>query len=351
MENVVTAERMFRNSYRYLFILLLAAYSLINTLFVVGDKLFDFPVPVPTLFFLLLVVVGGIWELNRLIEYGIEKMQGRFTAKIHPLIILFSVSQINAIIVSAAGLCGAYLLLGRTLTLNIEHYKLVLAFGFRVNLFLNCVNAIWYFMERARRAEVRAEQFKKASIEAKFEALRSQINPHFLFNCLNALSNLVYKDADTSARFVSQLSNVYRYLLYSHDRKIVSLQEELDFIDSYLFLLKIRFGDNISIVKEVATDRNKFHIAPATLQMLIENAIKHNVVSWKTPLRIEITSLNGSITVSNNLQEKQIKEPSAFIGLKNIKRRYEFLSSKPVEIRKTDAEFIVKIPLLEIDPG
>lgn len=342
---------MFRHTYRYLFILLLAAYSLFNTLFVVGDRLFDFPVPVPTLFIILFVVVGGIWELNRIAEYGIEKVQGRFDQKIHPLILLFAVSQINAVIASALGLWGAYLLLGRTLSWNTEHYKLVIAFGFRVNLFLNSVNAIWYFMERARKAEVRAEQFKKSSIEAKFEALRNQINPHFLFNCLNALSNLVYKDADTSARFISQLSNVYRYLLYSHERKIVSLQEELDFIDSYLFLLKIRFGDNIHIIKNIATDLNRFHIAPATLQMLIENAIKHNVVSWKAPLKIEIVSLNGSITVVNNLQEKQVKEPSAYVGLKNIKRRYEFLSNKPVEIKKTDIQFIVKIPLVEVDPG
>ena len=197
--------------------------------------------------------------------------------------------------------------------------------------------------------EVRAEQFEKDSIEARFEALRSQINPHFLFNCLNALSNLVYKDADTSARFIAQLSNVYRYLLYSQERKIVSLQEELEFIDSYLYLLKIRFGENIFISKHITTDAEKFHIAPATLQMLIENAIKHNVVSGKLPLKISIISCTGSITVSNTLQEKHVKDPSAYIGLKNIKKRYEFLSSKPVEIVKTENEFIVKVPLVQVD--
>ena len=138
-------------------------------------------------------------------------------------------------------------------------------------------------------------------------------------------------------------------MLSSQQRKIVSLQEELDFIDSYSFLIKIRFGENIAIVKDIATDVEKFHIAPATLQMLIENAIKHNVVSGKAPLRIHITSRNGSITVTNNLQEKKIKEPSAYVGLKNIARRYEFLSDKPVEITRTDHDFIVKVPLLQLE--
>jgi two-component system, LytTR family, sensor kinase len=342
---------MFRIKYRYLLVLLLAAYSLVNILWVVGDKLFDFPVPIPVLFGLLLAVVLIIWELNRLAEQRLDTLSRLVHHKAHPLVILFIVSQFNAMIAAAVALFAAYLVLGRAPAWNTAHYTLVVAFGFRVNLFLNCLNAIWYFVDRYRAAEVRAEQFKKDSIEAQFEALRNQINPHFLFNCFNALSNLVYKDADTSARFIAQLANVYRYLLYSRERKIVPLQTELEFIDSYLYLLKIRFGDNISVVKNITTDVVNFHIAPATLQMLIENAIKHNVVSGKAPLRIHITALNGSITISNNLQEKQIKEPSAFVGLKNIEKRYEFLSHKPVEIMKTDGEFVVKVPLVQIEPS
>jgi len=342
---------MFRVKYRYAFILLLAVYSLFNILLVVGDKLFEFPIPPGILFTLLLVVVFGIWELNRIAESQLEKLHQLSGKKVHPLIILFLTSQVNSTVAAAVGLMILYPAMGMDITWNPDHYKLIVAFAFRVNLFLNCLNAIYYFMDKFKKAEVTAEQFKKASIEAQFEALRNQINPHFLFNCLNALSNLVYKDSDTSAKFIAQLSNVYRYLLYSQERKIVSLHEELDFIDSYLFLLKIRFGENISIVKNITTDIEKFHIAPATLQMLIENAIKHNVVSVNAPLKIEIVSFNGSITVANNLQEKRIKEPSAYIGLKNIIKRYEFLSSKPVEIKKTEQEFIVKVPLVQVEPA
>lgn len=342
---------MFRNRYRYAFILLLAAYSLLNILLVVGDKLFEFPIPTVILFGHLLIVVFFVWELNRLAERKLDSIYNLPDVKIHPLILLFVISQLNAVISAAVGLFAVYVALGMDLGWNPDHYKLVVAFAFRVNLFLNCLNAIYFFMEKSKSAELKAEQFKKASIEAQFEALRSQINPHFLFNCLNALSNLVYKDADTSAKFIAQLSNVYRYLLYSQESKIVSLQEELEFVDSYLYLLKIRFGENIFIIKNITTDVERFHIAPATLQMLIENAIKHNVVSGKTPLKISISASNGSITVSNNLQEKEIKEPSAHVGLKNIRKRYEFLSSKPVEITKTEEEFIVKIPLVKVKPG
>ncbi|SKC63963.1 Histidine kinase [Ohtaekwangia koreensis] len=340
---------MFRSKYRYVFVILLAAYSLVNILWVVGDKLFEFSVPTSFLFLLLLQVIIVTWELNRLVENNLHKLRGLAGEKIHPLVILFLLSQLNAVIAALTGLGTAYIALGHDSAWSIEHYKLMVAFAFRVNLFLNCINAIYFFLQKSRDAEVRAEQFKKDSIEARFEALRNQINPHFLFNCLNALSNLVYKDADTSARFIAQLSNVYRYLLYSQERKIVSLQEELEFIDSYVYLLKIRFGENISISKHITTDADKFHIAPATLQMLIENAIKHNIVSGKSPLRINITSMNGSITVANNLQEKKVKEASAYVGLKNIKKRYEFLSTKPVEITKTKNEFIVKVPLVQVD--
>jgi LytS/YehU family sensor histidine kinase len=163
------------------------------------------------------------------------------------------------------------------------------------------------------------------------------------------LSSLVYKDADTSAKFIGQLSNVYRYLLYNQDKKVVTLKEELEFLESYLFLLKIRFGENLVVLNNITCDTDKYYVPPVVLQMLIENAIKHNVVSKKSPLEIMLKSENSSLTVSNNLQEKEVKEESTYIGLKNIKSRYLFLSNKTVNIEKTDEWFNVKIPLLELD--
>jgi sensor histidine kinase YesM len=334
--------------YRYLFILLLAIYSFLNIRYTVGDKLFDFDVPFAALFGTLFIVVFGIWELNRLAELRLTWIGKKFNNRIHPLIILFFISIINVVVVCFITMEALYPLLGLPIRIETAHLTLLVAFGFRVNLFLNCVNAIVYYMDRYKRIQLEAEQLKKASIEARLEALRNQINPHFLFNSLNVLSSLVYKDADTSAKFIEQLSNVYRYLLYNQDKKVVTVKEELEFIQSYLYLLKIRFGENLIIKNEIKTDSEKFYIAPAVLQMLIENAIKHNVVSKKNPLEIRLYSQNGSLIVSNNFQEKAIKEESTQIGLKNIQSRYLFLSNKEVEIQNSEGRFSVKIPLLEV---
>jgi two-component system, LytTR family, sensor kinase len=335
----------FSNRYRFLYIFLLSAYSYLNILFTVGDSFFDFKILSFQLFGVLSSVVFGIWELNRLVEKGINKNP---PTAIHPLIVLFFISMINVVLVSILSLAFVYVALGMPLVFNFTHVKLLLAFGFRVNLFLNCVNAIVYFMNKLKKSQLEAEQLKKISIEAQFEALRNQINPHFLFNCFNVLSSLVYKDADTSSKFIAQLSNVYRYLLYNQEKKVVLLKDELGFIESYLFLLKIRFGENIVIENKIDRESEDQYVAPAVLQMLIENAIKHNVVSRKNPLRIRIFSRTGFIVIANNLQEKETKEESTQVGLQNIQSRYEFLSDEKVKIEKTELEFKVSIPLLQL---
>jgi len=338
----------FKVRYRYLIILALSVYSYLNIRYTVGDKLFDFAIPTPALFATLTVVVFGVWELNRLVQRKLKVLTDFFKHRIHPLIILFILSLVNVAVVCFTTMQALYLVLGMPVQINTGHLMLLMAFGFRVNLFLSCLNAIVFFMNKLTKSELEAEQFKKISIESKFEALRNQINPHFLFNSFNVLSTLVYKDADLATNFIDQLSNVYRYLLNNQKNKVVTLNEELDFIESYLFLLHIRFGENLLIKNEITTDGDKFYVAPAVLQMLIENAIKHNIVSRKNPLEIRLHSENGSIVVSNTLQEKGIKEDSTQIGLRNIQGRYVFLSDKKVKIEKTQNQFIVKIPLLEV---
>lgn len=339
---------MFRIRYRYVFILSLGVYSYFNILYTVGERLFDFPLPDHFLFLILLLVISGIWELNRFIEIRLGNTQSIFHRRVHPLLILFLFSMINVIIVSAIGIQLLYYFLDMPLQLNTDHLKLLTAFGFRVNLFLNCINAIVFYMTRLRNTQLESEQFKKNLIEAQYEALRNQINPHFLFNCFNVLSTLVYKDADTASKFISQLSVVYRYLLYNQEKRIVLLKEELVFMDAYLFLLKIRFGENIEITNQIKKIDENFYVAPAVLQMLVENAIKHNVISRKLPLRITFSVQKGYLIVINNLQEKAVKEESLQIGLNNIKNRYAFLSDRPVSVLKNENSFIVSVPLLEV---
>ena len=333
---------------RYFFMLVLSVYSYANIRYTVGDKLFDFAIPQIDLFLALTVVVFGVWELNRLTERQLEALSAFFQHRIHPLILLFSFSLLNVALVCFVVMEALYAVLRMPVQVNAAHLTLLMAFGFRVNLFLNCINAIVFFMNKLKRTQIEAEQFKKSSIEARFEALRNQINPHFLFNSFNVLSSLVYKDQDTAARFIEQLSNVYRYLLNNQDRKVVPLKDEIAFIESYIYLLKIRFGDNLLVQNEIRKNGDHLHVAPAVLQMLIENAIKHNVVSRKSPLEIVLRSENGTIEVSNNLQEKEVKEESTQTGLKNIQDRYVFLTDKKVVIERSNSRFAVKIPLLEL---
>jgi len=202
------------------------------------------------------------------------------------------------------------------------------------------------FLRNWRKAALEAETLKKESAVARYESLKSQINPHFLFNSLNALTNLVYEDQDKAAKFIKQLSEVYRYVLDTREKEVVTLQEELSFVKSYLFLQQIRFGDNLKV--KLNLNHVDGRIAPLALQLLLENAIKHNVISSDDPLSIEIYSQDGFVCVANNLQKKTLtSENASGLGLDNIKSRYKFLTEKEIFISDSNGKFLVKLPLIE----
>ena len=334
---------MFRHKYRYLFILLLALYSYLNILFTEGDKLFGFS-PSPFLFFgIILVLVFLIWEGNRYIEKLIE----RFLPKWHHLLKFFLASVVWVVIISA----GTTLFIQETQQLTAESnltFKLALGFTFRVNLFLHSINAIVFFMNKSKKADLEKEMLLKESAEARFAALRNQINPHFLFNSFNVLSTLVHKNPETASKFIEQLSKVYRYLLSNQNNRVVTLQQELDFLDAYIYLLKIRFGNNLNINNEIDSQES-LHIAPATLQMLIENAIKHNIVSKSKPLNIHLYKNGKYFVIENDVQLKAVKEDSTNTGLSNIRQRYNYLCGKDTVIVNSNGKFTVKIPVLNLN--
>jgi hypothetical protein len=201
------------------------------------------------------------------------------------------------------------------------------------------------FLLNWRQAAMEAKNYQTESIAAKYESLKNQVNPHFLFNSLNALTNLVYDDPDKAARFINQLSEVYRYVLDTKDQEVVPLERELEFLNAYLYLQQIRFGDKLSV--SIGRTSAGIYVAPLALQMLIENAIKHNVVSEEDPLNITIAVDNQYIIVKNNLQPRiGFIEPSAGVGLENICRRYEFLTKDQLRIVKSENYFEVSVPLL-----
>ncbi len=191
------------------------------------------------------------------------------------------------------------------------------------------------------------ERFKIENAEFKFEMLRNQVNPHFLFNSLNTISSLIYENQDIAAEYIRKLSRVYRYVLEQKEKELIKLKTELDFIKAYIYLYELRFTNMLTFEISISDESNDCFIAPMTLQMLIENAVKHNIVSKKKPLTIKISSTDKYLLVSNNLQKKQIKEYSSELGLKNIKNRYAFISDKEVIVEETNECFSVKIPLIK----
>ena len=199
-----------------------------------------------------------------------------------------------------------------------------------------------------RKAAIEAEQLKTEKLASRYQSLKDQLNPHFLFNSLNALSNLVYEDSDKSAHFIQQLSKIYRYVLDVQQEELVSLDKELDFARSYLTLQKIRFED--SLLYDISVNGTQgLMLPPLSLQLLLENAVKHNIASMAKPLNIHIQQKGDLLLVSNDFQPKAGKlEESAGVGLENIMKRYELLTERKPEVVKGNGKFIVTLPLLTI---
>ncbi|UFH53003.1 sensor histidine kinase [Spirosoma sp. KNUC1025] len=200
---------------------------------------------------------------------------------------------------------------------------------------------------RLEDVQLRAERLEKENIQAQFAALKSQVNPHFLFNSLSILSSLVHVDSELSEKFIDQLSRAYRYILEQKDNERVLLKTELEFIQAYRFLLNIRFENKFDVFIDVSeSDQVQFSIAPLTIQLLVENAVKHNRMSTRDPLQVYIYLEDECLVVQNNLHPRPQSENSTGVGLQNIITRYALLTDQPVWVGESDGNFIVKVPLL-----
>jgi len=204
------------------------------------------------------------------------------------------------------------------------------------------------FYIQLQRTEAEKASLERQNLESQLEGLRSQVNPHFLFNSLNTLTYLIPEDADKAVRFVQQLSKVYRYVLESRDTRLIPLHEELTFLKSYVFLQHERFGDNLVVEMHGLEDRENTLIVPLTLQILFENAIKHNIISAEKPLKVEVIAENAHLVVRNNLQKKNQVMDSTGVGLQNIRDRYRMLADKEVGVIASQQYFTVVLPLIEV---
>lgn len=203
-----------------------------------------------------------------------------------------------------------------------------------------------YFYKYYKEKQVKEQKIIAGSASARFDALKNQLDPHFLFNSLNVLTSLIEEDPDQAQKFTTSLSKVYRYVLEQKNKDLVTVDEELNFARTYVRLLKMRFEDSIIFdIPEKCTQPDA-KIVPLSLQLLLENAVKHNVVTSSKPLHIKVFEQGGMLVVSNNLQEKQVVKKSSGVGLQNIRQRYQILTDRGVIINKTNSDFSVSLPML-----
>jgi sensor histidine kinase YesM len=243
-------------------------------------------------------------------------------------------------------------------------YFLYLKFVFNINMFDSFNRWIWqmvisllisllitisfylaYFFKWWRIATVNEEKLKQEAIQLRYDALKSQVNPHFLFNSLSVLSSLVDTDTAKAKQFIQQFSDIYRYVLDQKDKELVTLEEEIKFVKSYINLHQIRHDE--SLIISIDIDNLSGFIIPLSLQTLLENCFKHNIISEEKPLTVKLWRENDFIVIQNNLQKRRVIKDSNGIGLETISKRYEYISQHPMEIVQDENHFTVKVPIIK----
>lgn len=192
-------------------------------------------------------------------------------------------------------------------------------------------------------------ELEREKLKTQLLALQQQVNPHFLFNSLNALSELMHEDLEKADEFVAHFSNVYRYVLEINDESVVTLKQELAFLESYVFLQKIRFGDNLEVSWDLSKKAVQAFIPPLSLQLLFENAIKHNTISTEHPLKVQVKDVLNKLLITNNLQTRKTIPKGTGTGLNNLKEKYRLISNQIPEFKVKDGQYIASIPLLNLE--
>ena len=228
-------------------------------------------------------------------------------------------------------------------------YRQMIFISIVLSLIVTAIHTGSHLLLNWKKSIIEAAELKQTTLQSQLQSLKLQLDPHFMFNNFSTLSSLIAENQAGAQDFLDSLSEVHRYMLYNLDKNIISLKEELDFISSYIYLIKIRFAENLNIDITGMENFLDKGIPPTTLQLLIENAVKHNIASRSHPLHIRIFPEDNYILVVNNIQKMPSPISSSKIGLKNITNRYKLLSAKAPEIIQTDFNFIVKVPLLPIN--
>ncbi len=340
---------MFNHRYRYYFILLISFATYFSTVLCEVYKYFKIEIEWYHALSTITLVTLFIAEAGRLFQPFFVKQIAATQNKISGLIYyFFTCSLLTVILTTAIVITESTILHNYSLESSIIPLKLNLIYGVLINLLFHLLNAIFFYFKEYKVKLLEAEQLKSTTAQAELQVIKSQINPHFLFNNLNVLSSLVMQNNAEANKFIEAFSQVYRYILNNQNKELVELKTELDFIKPYIFLLEKRFSQGIKITIDIPVKYEHSFIIPASLQMLIENAIKHNIATRIKPLNILLhANGNNTLEVSNNLQLRETVENSTEIGLNNITKRYLLVSGRDVLVNKTNDAFTVTLPLLD----
>ncbi len=287
-----------------------------------------------------------LWELNRFIFIKLRGIYKQPTETKKRLIVQFFL-VVLATVSATAVMEYSFTLVKIEYECNVGTIYEAALINLIPTIFVVSIYESVYFFTEWKNNLHRSEALAKESIKSQLDVLKSQLDPHFLFNSLNTLASLIEDNNSPALTYLEQLSDVYRYVLLNKDKETITLEEEMKFVASYIYLNKTRFRDNLIIDINIDAASYSKSIAPLSLQILIENALKHNIISKEQPLHISLFAKDGAfILVENELQEKNIVEKSTKTGLNNIINRYALLTKERVHIIQNEAKFSVQLPLL-----
>ena len=339
----------FNHKYRYLFVLALATYTYINTAICRIYDYFHLYIQWFEAYLVIVLITLFTWESSRLIHPFINR---HFPSSLN--IVRYAIAfcaasfLLSALLTTATDFVTCVYVLHQLLSTIANPLKMTLTYVALINLLFHLLNTIFLYQQEYQKKITESEVLKRMHAQAELQAIRQQINPHFLFNNLNVLSGLVMQQKEEANEFIEAFSQVYMHILTTQDKELIALQEELNFLKPYLFLLQQRFPNALIVECEIPDQYKHHYIIPVALQMLVENAIKHNAFSAKKPLHIRIFIAGDELVVENNLQVKISSSGTSGSGLKNIEKRYELATGKTISVQKKENVFLISLPLIQI---
>ncbi|MEO8473936.1 MAG: histidine kinase [Chryseolinea sp.] len=286
-----------------------------------------------------------IWQGNRYLLFRTRKRFTWFDKPIEKLILLFVNNIFFTAPLTIAWLCTWYRWAGLE-SIKWDTIIVVALVNVICVLFVTHVYETVFMVKEQEDEQLKSAQLLKGKAEAELEALKNQIDPHFMFNALNSLSYLIEKDPAKAKQFTENLAEVYRYILSQKEHVLVLLEDEFTFIHTYVDLIKIRFGEALTLQQDFnGTTGKEFLIPPISAFVAFENAVKHNEISERMPLLICVKIENNTLVIANKLQPKRSIQHSSNIGLKNLSERYLIITGKKIEIENANNFFTVRLPL------